>query len=561
MEKFNTILGRTSLKIAAAVVLVGIGAGFFSFFLHELVREATHFLGTRSPFTLTTYAFALAAGLGSCFLTKNFFRETGGSGIPQVALALTTNHGQMLKRLPFGKFVTSFLTLCSGLSFGKEGPLVTISASWGYLVSHYLRVNHHVTQVLVASGASAGLAAAFNTPIAAVIFTIEEILGELDKRYLAPIIFTAVIASATSFALLGNTSTFSPLNYRFVVGWHIVLYPLLGLMMSLVGIVYIKSVLLLKNFRKIYFKQHDYLFIALVISVMAICSQYSGAVLGDGAATINTLLSLKIEDATSFIIVLFVLKLFLSASSYSTGLSGGLFMPVLLLGALGGSAFATVLIKLGFAQIEIGAFALIGMTSMLVAVIRTPFTAFVLLFEMTRDYELILPLMVSSVVAYWLSSALNPGSIYESVGIYEGVHLPTHDDSEYLSDMEVEKCLSKERITLDAKRTVAEYNELLSASNQENFPAINNNQLVGIVDRKELLDNIVSKNHQVGDFAKNVQIHIHPDQNMLIALQKMKHFSVTWLPVTSRTGGNRFLGTVNFDDIIAYIGGANVKDE
>ena len=555
MKKFNEVFSTSVLKVGVAVVLIGVGAGVFSYLLHSSVHYASVALGTVSTFTPRTYVFAISVALISYFLTKYYFKDTNGSGIPQVKLSLVAYKGKMPKRMPFGKFLTSFFTLCSGLSFGKEGPLVTISAAWGHLVAHTLNLNRQVTKVMVVSGATAGLSAAFNTPIAAVVFTIEEIMGELNTKYLGPIIVTSVLASVTSYKLLGNKATFINLSYGFHNEWHLFSYLGLGLVMSLVGFIFVKSVLAAKEIRKKYFQKFDFIFVIVAVVMAGLFSQYTPEVLGDGTATINKLLAGEYKDMLSYILMLFVMKLLLSTSSYSTGLSGGLFMPVLFLGALGGAAYGVILTKLGLSGIEVGAFALLGMTSLLVAVIRTPFTAFVMLFEMTRDYDLILPLMISSIAAYWISTIIDPESVYESVAEYEGVHLPTPSDNECLNGMIVEECMLTEVISLASGKTLFELQETFEARDIGGYPILKNGKILGVVHRKFLRQELKENPETlVDDLLKHPLITIYPDQSLLVALDRMKRFEVGRLPVVSRFNDKVLLGIITPQEIVTFLG-------
>ena len=563
MKKLDHLLKTDFYKICIAILMIGFGAGLFSYMLHESVHLATHYLGTFNQFTLKTYLFAIVMALISYALTKFIFKDTNGSGIPQVKLSLVAYKGKMPRRMPFGKFLTSFFTLCSGLSFGKEGPLVTISAAWAHLVSHLLNLNRQLTKILVVSGATAGLSAAFNTPIAAVVFTIEEILGELNTKYLGPIIVTSVVASVTSYKLLGNSSTFIPLNYGFHIEWHLFLYLLLGLLMSGVGYILVKTILISKTIRNKYFKKYDFLFVIIAVSIAALFSQYSSDVLGDGTSTINKLLLGKSSQILSYMFVIFLMKILLISSSYSTGLSGGLFMPVLFLGAVGGSVFGIVLVKLGIENIEIGAFALLGMTSLLVAVIRTPFTAFVMLFEMTRDYELILPLMISSIAAYWISTLMNPESVYESVAEYEGVHLPTHRDNECLNEMIVEDCMVTDIVTLDVNDTVMGVQDKVSNAIFGGFPVLKNDKLAGVINKCVLKERIEQnkdcKIHEL--LIRYSVISIHPDQSLLLALDRMKRFDIVRLPIVSRFNDKKLLGIITPGDIVDHLGLSKTEED
>lgn len=563
MKKFDHLLKTDFYKICIAVILIGFGSGLFSFLLHESVHLATKILGTFSQFTFKTYLYAITMALISYSLTKFIFKDTNGSGIPQVKLSLVAYKGKMPRRMPFGKFLTSFFTLCSGLSFGKEGPLVTISAAWAHLVSHLLKFNRQLTKVLVVSGATAGLSAAFNTPIAAVVFTIEEILGELNTKYLGPIIVTSVVASVTSYKLFGNSSTFIPLHYGFHIEWHLFLYLALGLIMSTIGYVLVKAIIVSKVIREKYFKRYDFLFVIFAVTIAAFFSQYSSDVLGDGTATINKLLLGKSSHILSYMFILFVLKIVLISSSYSTGLSGGIFMPVLFLGAVGGSVFGILLTKIGITNIDIGAFALLGMTSLLVAVIRTPFTAFVMLFEMTRDYELILPLMISSIAAYWISTLMNPESVYESVAEYEGVHLPTHRDNECLNEMIVEDCMVTDIVTLDVNDKVFEVKDKVQSATFGGFPVLKNGKLAGVINKCVLKDRIDNNEDcKIQELLVRYSIiSIHPDQSLLLALDRMKRFDIVRLPIVSRFNDKKLLGIITPEDIVNHLGLSKTEDQ
>lgn len=542
--------------MGAAMVLVGLGSGLFSYLLHELVLSTSKFLGTNSAFTLRTYLYSSVLALTSYYLTKLVFKDTGGSGIPQVKLSLVVLKGKMPKRSSLGKFITTFLTLTSGLSFGKEGPMVTISAAWGHLISHLFKLNRYVTKLMVTAGATAGLAAAFNTPIAAVVFTIEEILGQLNSKYLGPVIFTSVVASVTSYELLGNKSTFVPLHYQLEHHWHLLLYFVLGFFMSFIGLVFKKLIIFFKDIKKKYFVKFEALYMLIVILLVGMASQYSSGLLGDGISVINQLLLGKSDAFFTSMLILFLLKLVLNTTSYSTGLSGGLFMPVLFLGAVGGALFSISLRELGIgAGIEPGVFALLGMTSLLVAVIRAPFTAFIMLFEMTRDYELILPLMISSITSYWISGLINPESVYESVAEYEGVHLPTQADNECLNEMVVEECMVKKVVAFSEELPIAEVINQINETDFGGYPVVRDRKLVGVVHRfdlKELYKD--DPEAKVKDVTKYSVLSIYPDQSLLVALDKMKRFEIGRLPVVSRMVDKQLIGVITPEDIVNYLG-------
>ncbi len=552
--RIKGILFSTNVKVTFASLVIGIGGGIFSYALHNIVHDLSSLLQTNQAFTLYTLLVSGCLAALSLFLSKTIFKDTQGSGIPQVKLALVVHKGRFPKRMPFGKFIVSCLTLVSGMTFGKEGPLVTINAAWAHLVSHVLKLNQQLTRVLVASGAAAGLASAFNTPIAAVIFTIEEILGELKTKYLGFVILTAVIGSVTAFKLNGNISTFTPVHYKFKIEWHLIFYFALGLIMALKGVYFIRLIIFFKDFKKKYFK-NEYLYIFFVLTLIALASNFTVEVLGDGVDTINRLLlGSEMLNAKSLILLL-ILRFFFSTTSYSTGLSGGLFMPVLLLGALGGNLIGLLLVQLGVEGVQVGAFTLLGMTSLLVAVIRTPFTAFVLLFEMTLDYELILPLMVSSISAFWIASKLSPSSVYEKVSAYEGVHLPTAADSEIMDEMSVEECMVTNVKSLDGNKTIEENYKEVEDLEYQGFPILINGRYFGVINifnlKKEFEENPKRLTKEVKQFSV---AYVFPDQSLLVAMDKMKKANLGRLPVVNRFNQSQLVGIITPEDIVSYLG-------
>lgn len=543
-----------SIKFSICLVLTGCSAGVIAFGFHKLPYFIASYTKTLQSFSFNAFLASLALTFLSLFLSRNFFAETHGSGIPQVKLSLVANKGRMQKRLPFGKFFTSLLTLSSGLSFGKEGPAVTTSASLAHLYAHFFKLSTEMKKLIVITGSAAGLSAAFNTPIAAVTFVIEEILGALNTKYLGPIMICAVIASLTSQKLLNGLTTFTPTFNQFPEEWHFLLYLILGILMSIMGILWVKFIITIKRFRMSHLKGRAYLFLFFVVCCVALASHVDSRILGSGISSINQLMQAKFDPQS--LLVLLVLKFFLAALAYSTGLSGGLFMPVLFMGAVGGYAFAEALLYLGVENIDQGSFAILGMTAYLVAVIRIPFTAFVMLFEMTRDYEFILPLMIASASSYLVSSLMSQGSVYEIVAQYEGVDLPDSEDHETLDSMLVEECFIQGVTTLNAKMTLTQAREKIDSVSFSAFPVLSQGELFGMLSRAEL-ESAFQKNENdlVSDICQTDLITIHPDQSLLIAMDKMKRFGISRLPVVSRYNTQRIVGLITMEHIIRHFRG------
>lgn len=535
------------------VIILGFSSGLISYLLHEATHLMTHLLRTGEVFSFPTFVYAFLITSTSLFLTKNLFIGTEGSGIPQVKLSLVALKGKMPKRMPFGKFLTSALSLSSGLSVGKEGPMVTISASLGHLYAHLLKLPQQSLKLMVIAGASSGLSAAFNTPIAAITFTIEEILGEFKTKYLGPIIIASVLASVTTFRLLGVKPIFPHLDYELIHEWHLVFHFLLGIIISVLGFSWIKTILFFKNLRQLFPSYFNYIFCLLVVLAVGLASWYRPEILGDGSGTITEILKSPASIPLGLLLSLFSFKFILSAASYSTGISGGVFLPVLFLGALAGASLASILSILGVEHIQIGAFALLGMTSFLVSTIKTPFTAFIMLFEMTGDYKMILPLMISSASAYFVGQMLSEESIYESLAEYEGVHLPSPKDDEILGEMFVENCMVTNVKCLQAYDLIEEVKNQISEDSFGGYPVLKNGEFFGVISKKEVfkIEEISSENRLI-QYTRRDIIAIYPDQSLLVAIEKLNRFKIGRLPVISRFNKKRIIGIITMEDIVKY---------
>lgn len=551
----SSLRGKTKHRFHffTALVLTSASAAVMAWVFHYGPAYLAKIFQTDQAFNLYSLAGAIFLGFSSLYLTRNLFSETQGSGIPQVKLSLAANKGRMPKRLPFGKLLTSVLSLSSGLPLGKEGPAVTTSSSLAHLYAHLFKLSAEGKKLLVITGAASGLAAAFHTPLAAVVFTIEEVVTTLNTKHLGAIITGSVLAAIFSYELSGGTPIFATNSFGFHTQWHLIFYALLGLITSVMGMYWIKLVLFLKDLKLKYLGSHSYIYLFLVICLFAAATHLSPYAYGDGIDLINRLMKTGLE--IEHVLLVLAIKFVLIAMAYSTGISGGIFTPILFLGAVTGYAYAEFLTYLGVENIQSGAYVLLGMTSFLVALIRIPFTAFVMLFEMTRGYDLLFPLMVSSAATYFISSLLLKGSVYEILSEYEGVHLPGPDDHELLESMNVEECYNQKVTTLNANMSVDEAIEKIGDLPYSGFPVLQSGELFGMITLTE-----IQKHKQTSgqillkDITNQDVISIHPDQSLFLAMDKIKRYRLGRLPVVSRYNTKRIVGIISPGDIVSYFG-------
>jgi len=373
----------------------------------------------------------LAPALGaliSGWLLYRYFPGARGSGIPQTKTALALEDGRIPLRTVIGKFGCSSLSLASGIALGREGPSVHVGAGIASVIGQRLGLSTAYTKRLLPVGASAAVAAAFNTPIAAVLFTLEEVVGDLH----APVLGSVVLASATAWMVLhlvlGDEPLFHVPSYQLVHPLEFVLYAVLGLVGGLVSTAFVKLLLALRDrFKRL---PHSTVWFQPAVGglLIGLMGWFVPSVLGVGYEHVGDALNGKM--ALGAMALLLALKLVATATGYASGNAGGIFGPSLFLGAMLGGAVGSI----GHSWFPdytggVGAYALVGMGAAFAGIIRVPFTSAVMIFEITRDYTIIVPVMIANLVSYFIASRLQPTPIYDALLEQDGIHLPARRDS------------------------------------------------------------------------------------------------------------------------------------
>ncbi|GAC1355995.1 MAG: chloride channel protein [Herpetosiphon sp.] len=423
-------------RVFALTILIGAFCGLAAVAFHLAIRAAEHVFIDRAlaaagsswiAWTIVTPGLgALVAGLLLFYVVP----DARGSGIPQVKVAYQIKGGQMPFRVGIGKFLLGVVQIGTGSSLGREGPTVQICASIASLLGRATALSRRNMRRLLPVGAAAGIAAAFNAPIAAVTFTIEEVVGDLDQTVLSGVIVAAALAAAIERSILGTHPVFDiPHSYGLRHASSLVLYAGLGILAALTGVVFTDSLLALRKwFRELRFVP-AWLRPAIGgtitggLAVAALLLVKTGGITGAGYETLGAALTGKL--GLRVLLVLGVLKIAATVFAYASGGAGGLFAPTLFIGGmLGGTVGIVDVLLLHHGQEEIGAFALVGMGAVFASIIRAPMTSVLIIFEMTGGYELILPLMIANMIAYGLARLLRPLPIYDALLEQDGIQLP-----------------------------------------------------------------------------------------------------------------------------------------
>ncbi|HEX2880254.1 MAG TPA: chloride channel protein [Polyangiaceae bacterium] len=384
-----------------------------------LIERALHAEGSTWIFwtLLTPTLGGLLAGVAMTWLVPN----ARGSGIPQVKHALVAADGQVRFRDAVGKFLVGSMQIGSGASLGREGPLVQICAGTATLLGRLTALPAHRLKRLTPIGIAAGMAASFNAPIAAVTFTLEEIVGALDKTLLSGVIVAAALAAVVGRAILGE----QPIVALDAI--HGLSHPasllscaVLGLIAALISVAFTRGLLATRGYFQRWRALPSWMHPAvggLATGALAAAALYHfGAmgVTGGGREALGDL----VNGGYTFrvLAMLCAMKAIATLLSFSSGGAGGIFTPTLVIGALLGGAVGRVDgVVLGSLSTPAETFALVGMGALFAGVIRAPITSVLLVFELTGNYGLVLPLMIANTTALMLARKLSPLGIYDAL--------------------------------------------------------------------------------------------------------------------------------------------------
>src|SRR3982751_5373412 len=357
------------------------------------------------------------------YLLVRYFPLARGSGIPQTRAAVFIHDGRISLRSVVGKFIACSVSLASGIPLGREGPSVYIGSGLASVIARRLGLSKAQVKWLVPVGGAAALSAAFNTPIAAVLFTLEEIMGDLH----APVLGSVVLASATAWMVLhlvlGDSPLFHVPEYHLVSPGELGIYVLLGIIGGLASGGFVKVLLYLRE--RFLRMPNSTLWFQPVIGglVAGFLGFFVPQVLGVGYDQVERVLNGDVILKT--VLILAVLKIIATATAYASGNAGGIFGPSLFIGAMVGASVGGVAHMIFPASTAgPGAYALVGMGAAFAGIIRAPLTSVITIFEVTRDYAIIVPLMIANLIAYWISHKLQHESVYETLALQDGLHLP-----------------------------------------------------------------------------------------------------------------------------------------
>jgi chloride channel protein, CIC family len=499
--------------------------------------------------------FPVLGSLGIGYLLYRYFPNARGSGVPQTKAALFAREGRITLRTVLGKFFCTSATLASGIPLGREGPSVQVGAGIGSVLGRLLGLRAEQVKNLIPVGAAAAIAAAFNTPLAAVLFSLEEIVGDLH----APVMGAVVLASATAWMVLrvslGNHPLFKVPQYQLVHPAEFAVYGVLGVAGGLVSVAFTKLLLGMRA-RFLRFPQKTVWFQPVAGGLLVgLMGWFVPQVLGVGYGYVGD--ALNGNMAFKMMLVLVVLKLLAVTTSYASGNAGGIFGPALFIGAMLGGTVGTVAHHLFPAHTATpGAYALVGMGAVFAGIVRAPMTSVLMIFEMTQDYAVIVPLMIANLVSLFISSRLQHEPIYEALAVQDGIHLPTAETRQRHGKRQVTRVMQTAGQLLPAEITVREALERVRLSEVRTWLVTDRRGVIGVINLSSLEQELAEgADKKVGELVDALVFpHVHPDQGLDLALERMGANRIEILPVVNRADVHKLEGIVTLRDVLDAYG-------
>jgi len=481
-------------------------------------------------------------------------KETKGHGVPEVMEAVALRGARIRVRVMFLKAFVSAVTIATGGSVGREGPIVQIGSSMGSSFGQLLKVGRERMRVLVACGAAAGIAATFNAPIAGVLFAIEIIIGNYAIATLVPLILSSVMATIVGRWYFGDIPAFVIPRHALDNSLEILPYILLAVLAGFAAVAFTRLLYFIEDlFAGI--RMPDWLKTPLVLFLVGLLILLCPQVYGVGYDTITQVL--KNETTWYLLLLLVPVKMLATSVTLAAGGSGGIFAPSLFLGAVFGGLFGNAMqYLLPGTVLNPGAYAVVGMSAMVAGTTHAPITAFMVIFEMTGDYKLILPLMLCAILASFVAALLCKDSIYTMKLSRRGVDLSRGMEVTIMQATKVKDVMKPEMVVLKDKTG---FNEILQAvinSNESHYYVVDDASTLqgsfSVHDIKEVLSEqalsglVVAKDLVALSASPSVEMETTLDQCM----RKFGTYEIEEMPVVENNKTLKLRGKVSRRDII-----------
>ncbi|GAB4373165.1 MAG: hypothetical protein Kow0042_16910 [Calditrichia bacterium] len=481
-------------------------------------------------------------------------REVRGSGVPEVMEAVARHGGIIRLRVLITKAIAAALTIGSGGSAGREGPIIHIGSAIGSAFGQFSGISPKRLRTFVACGAAAGIAATFNAPIAGALFAVEIILGDFAVAHFSPIVISSVVATVLSRHYIGDFPAFEVPQYDLVSPFEFLPYSILGISAGLISVLFIFTLYRTQDtFDKLKFP--EYLKPALGGAIVGLIAIGFPQVYGVGYESIN--LALWGKDVRLLLLILIFAKLIATSSTLGSGGSGGIFAPSLFIGAMLGALIGEQVHRM-FPDMtaDVGAYALVGMGAVVAGTTHAPITAILIIFEMTNDYRIIPPLMLSCIVSVLLATYLKKESMYTMKLVRKGINIFEGRDINILRGLTVEKVLSTDMVTIPANWRFSQVFQQLIQSQHDVLLVVNSNkELIGSISLHNLKEFILDQEYLsdlviAADLAEPPPSILYKTDNLDLVMHQFGRYDVDELPVVKNKNSMELIGIVKRKDVI-----------
>ena len=562
-DKFrNVLMFDQNMLILAA--LLGFIAGFASTFFRWMIEFFESIFSVKG-FSLAgippqTYPFLLPlmpmlGGLFIGLICKYFPNAVKENGVHKVMYAVALNDGKVRKRTIASCAVTSSITIGSGGSAGREGPTVQIGAAVGSTIGQLLHLSTERMRVLVGCGAAAGIAASFNAPLAGVLFALEIILGDFAIHTFSPIIIASVIGTVTGRALEGNEVTFNVPVHELVHPTEIIFYLALGMLCGIVARLFTFMYFYIQQVFEEKLKTADIYKPAIGGLIVGMISIFMPQILGNGYDVMEQALTGQMFWGLAFLLVF--MKIICTSITLGSGGMGGVFAPSLFIGAMVGTAFGSS-VHFIFPTLSASAetYSVVGMGAVAGAVMQAPLTNILMLFELTNDYTLILPIMATCIAASYTYQRFTKHSIYMQNLLNKGINIRHGREASIMNSIKVQDVMSTDITTIAQEMPFRKILETISYSKNFYFPVLDNRgDMTGILSFSDIREVIFEE--QLGDLLvagelANTKVYsLTPQQNLNEAMEIFSQLDVDQLPVVRSEDKLKVIGMLTRGDMMA----------
>jgi CIC family chloride channel protein len=549
--------------LSVLAILIGILGGYGAVLFRFAIKAAQYgfYQNTRDfltfAHTLPLYLKIGLPALGGLLVGPIIYfgaDEAKGHGVPEVMEAVALRGGRIRSRVALVKILASGISIGSGSSVGREGPIVQIGSSIGSTLARVLKVPRDREKTMVGCGAAAGIAATFNAPIAGVLFAIEVLLGDFGLSTFSPVVLSSVTATTISRHYFGNFPAFVLPTYKVVSLWEFLLYPVLGIAAGVIAILFIISLYKCEDLFNA-LKIPDYLKPALGGLLLGCLLCKWPHVFGVGYGAVN--LSLKNQLPVLLLFSLIFVKILATSITLGSGASGGIFAPSLFIGAMTGGFFGFCVHELfPLFTASSGAYALIGMGAIVAGTTHAPITAILIIFELTGDYGIILPLMLSCILSTIVTTSLKQGSIYTIKLLRRGIDISEGWEQNILRTLCVREIMSNQVVTIPESMHLVDIINTLKIYNVSYLHMVNaNEELKGIISFRDirplLQEDTLERSVIARDIATLDVFTVRASDNVQLALERMGRRGISQLPVVAEENAIKVIGTVSKKEVLA----------